>query len=137
MLGQLHCYSRVTVLLLLCCIDWVLGYRSFLMAHIFFSHSSLGDRSYVAHYCQNETLLYTWSQLNSWYIVKLYILPYVMVVKILKSDNHNQGSYYAFWPLGYWKVWNGEISFLSLWVYEWVNCQFGQKSSKLYYVSLK
>ncbi len=34
-------------------------------------------------FCQNETLLCTWSKLSSWYIIKVYILPFI----ILKSDN--------------------------------------------------
>ena len=36
-------------------------------------------------FCQNETLLFTWSKLSSWYI-NIH-LPLVMVAKILKSDN--------------------------------------------------
>ena len=38
-------------------------------------------------FCQNETLLCTWSKLSSWYIIKVYILPFIMMVGILKSDN--------------------------------------------------
>ena len=33
--------------------------------------------------CQNETLLCTYSKLRSWYIIYVYILPFIMVVKIL------------------------------------------------------
>ena len=37
--------------------------------------------------CQNETFLCTWSKLSSWYIIKVCILPFIMVLKMLKSDN--------------------------------------------------
>ncbi len=38
-------------------------------------------------------LLFTWSKLNFWYIIKVYIPLFIMVVKILKSDNHIKQSY--------------------------------------------
>ncbi len=43
-------------------------------------------------FCQNETLLCTWSKLSYWYTTKVYILPFILTVKILKSDN-TKGSY--------------------------------------------
>ena len=49
-------------------------------------------RNYVTHAVKTfETLLCTWSKLSVWYIIK-YILPFIMVVKILKLDNPT-GSY--------------------------------------------
>ena len=38
-------------------------------------------------FCQDKTLLCTWSNLTFWFIIKIYILPFIMVVKILKPDN--------------------------------------------------
>ncbi len=45
-------------------------------------------------FCQNETLLCTWSKLSFWYIIILYILPFIMVVEILKLDNPKQSYVY-------------------------------------------
>ncbi len=38
-------------------------------------------------FCQNEFLLCTRSKFSFWYIIAVYILPFTMVVKFLKSDN--------------------------------------------------
>ena len=45
--------------------------------------------------------------------MKVCNLPFITVVKIWKSNNPKR-SYMDIWPLGYWEVWNREISFQSL-----------------------
>ncbi len=46
----------------------------------------------MTHSCQNETLLWTWAELLVYRITIVYILPFIMMVKTLKSDNPN-GTY--------------------------------------------
>ena len=65
----------------------------------------------------------------------VYILPFTMVVKILKSDNPKQS--YPYLTFGVlksmkWRNWLSKFG-----VYHWVNCQLGPKSSKLHNLSFK
>ena len=41
-------------------------------------------------FCQNETLLCTWPKLSSSCIIKVYIIPFIMMFTILKSDNPSE-----------------------------------------------
>ncbi len=49
-------------------------------------------------FCQNETLLCTWSKLSFWCIIKVYILPFIMVVKIWNQTILSEVM--PIWPLG-------------------------------------
>ena len=62
----------------------------------------------------DSSVLCTWSKLSSCIIIKVYILPFLTVVRSLKSDNPKQS--YAHLTFGYWKIWNGEsaVKVLSL-----------------------
>ena len=84
---------------------------------------------------QNETLLCTWSKLSSLCIIKVCILPFIMVFRILKSDNPKWS--YAHSTIGLLKSmeWRNRLSKFG--VNHWVNDQAGQKSSKLHHLFFK
>ena len=63
-------------------------------------------------FCQNGTRLCTWPKLSFWYIIKVDILSFIMVVKILNLDNPKRS--YVHLTFGVLKIWNGEIGFQSL-----------------------
>ncbi len=88
-------------------------------------------------FCQNEILLCTWSKLSSWYIIKVYIPPFIsiMVVEILKSDNPKRS--YVHLTFGVLKSIEWRNWLLKFGVYHCVNCQLVQKSSKFHHLGFK
>ena len=64
-------------------------------------------------------------------ITKVYILPFIMMVNILKMDNPKRS--FDHWGIEKYEM---EKSAKSA-VYHWVNGQMGQKSSKLYHLCFK
>ena len=87
-------------------------------------------------WCQNETLLCTWWKLSYWHIIsKVYIFPFMMIVKILKLYDP-KGSY-AHLTIGVLKRMKLRNRLSKFAVYHGVNGQLGQKSSKLHYLSFK
>ncbi len=80
-------------------------------------------------------LFYVHVWLSFCYIIKIYILPLIMVIKILKLDNLELS--YAYLIFGVLKSmkWRNWLSMFG--VYHWVNCLLGHKSSKLHHLHFK
>ncbi len=81
--------------------------------------------------CQNETLLCTLvKSLSFWCSIKVCILPLIMVVKTSKSDNSKQSYAQLTFGILTSMKWRNRLSMFG--VYHCINCQLGQKSSKLH-----
>ncbi len=97
--------------------------------------SEADDSIYVTHSVKMRLFCAHGQNLSSWYIIKVYILPFIMVRKVLKLNNANQS--YGHLTFGVLKSMKQRNRLSKFGVYHWVNCQFGQKSSKLYHLDFK
>ncbi len=70
-----------------------------------------------------------------WYIIKVDILPFIMVVKILKSDNPKWSYDHLTFEVLKSMKWRNKLSKFA--VYHWVNWILNKKSSKLHQLHFK
>ena len=132
-MGQRH--STETIIVHLISEEWECGARSLWSSEInqkITHHWAMWihtQRIYVTHSVKMRLFC---AHGQNWVISKIYILPFIMIVKILKSYNP-KGSY-AHLTIGGLKSmkWKNQLSKSA--IYHWVNGQLGKKSWKLHHL---